>query len=116
SKHSGRRAFAIACGESDSKAEPMRLTDPNGFRDLWDPCEAASVPFFFKQVGDWTHDGLLVNGSDAQRRTKKLNASDPRQARTIAGGGRCYRLSKRINGRELNGREWNQLPRPGGAN
>lgn len=43
--------WVIAGGESGSKARPMH---PDWARSLRDQCRAASVPFFFKQWGEWT--------------------------------------------------------------
>lgn len=43
--------WLIAGGESGPGARPSH---PEWFRSLRDQCEAASVPFFFKQWGDWT--------------------------------------------------------------
>lgn len=42
--------WVIAGGESGHGAEP---THPNWVRSLRDQCQAANVPFFFKQWGEW---------------------------------------------------------------
>lgn len=42
--------WVIAGGESGPKARPMH---PDWARSLRDQCNAASVPFFFKQWGEW---------------------------------------------------------------
>jgi protein gp37 len=43
--------WIIAGGESGSNARPAH---PDWFRSVRDQCAAASVPFFFKQWGEWT--------------------------------------------------------------
>jgi len=42
--------WVIAGGESGAQARP---SSPEWFRDLRDQCETASVPFLFKQWGEW---------------------------------------------------------------
>ncbi|MCP5197638.1 MAG: phage Gp37/Gp68 family protein [Gammaproteobacteria bacterium] len=54
--------WVIVGGESGPKARPMR---PEWALSIRDQCEAAGVPFFFKQWGTW--------GADGKRRSKKAN-------------------------------------------
>jgi protein gp37 len=54
--------WVIVGGESGLKARPM---SPEWVGNLKRQCEAAEVPFFFKQWGAW--------GPDGQRRSKKAN-------------------------------------------
>jgi len=60
--------WVIAGGESGPKARPMH---PNWARALRDECGHFGIPFFFKQVGEWTWNapnhqanevGILPNG------------------------------------------------------
>jgi protein gp37 len=44
--------WVIAGGESGHGARPMH---PDWVRSLRDQCQAADVPFFFKQCGEWMH-------------------------------------------------------------
>jgi protein gp37 len=48
--HGKRINWVIAGGESGPGARPMH---PDRARGLWDQCEAAGVPFFFKSWGEW---------------------------------------------------------------
>lgn len=56
--------WVIAGGESGPNARP---SDANWFRSLRDQCEAASVPFHFKQWGEFNVDGLRVGKKVAGR-------------------------------------------------
>lgn len=48
-----RLDWVIVGGESGPGARPMH---PDWARSIRDQCEAAGVPFFFKQVGEWAFD------------------------------------------------------------
>lgn len=105
----GDGAWVIAGGES-GKQEGIRPTHPDWFRDLRDQCVAADVPFFFKQIGDWVHESML--GDLSKYREKRLieAKADPKKVKVWDDGTPSFRLSKKSNGRELDGREWNQFP------
>ena len=49
-RHYNKIDWVICGGESGPKARPMH---PDWARSLRDQCEAAGVPFFFKQWGEW---------------------------------------------------------------
>lgn len=108
----GQRGWVIAGGESGNAVQPVRPTHPDWFRALRDQCDSAGVPFFFKQVGDWTHDSLLA-GSKVADLAHRAASGDRRLVRLWLDGTQSYRLTKQANGRELDGREWNQFPRSG---
>jgi protein gp37 len=114
----GRIDWVICGGESGPGARPMH---PAWARSLRAQCQAAGVPFFFKQWGEWAPD------------TGPLHASDPIMDGKVAcavwnGQGwdhhrNCYgppttttdiewmyRLGKKRAGRLLDGREWNEVP------
>ncbi|MCP5201092.1 MAG: phage Gp37/Gp68 family protein [Gammaproteobacteria bacterium] len=55
-------AWVIVGGESGHKARPMQESWAIRLRDQ---CRAANIDFFFKQWGNWGHDGV--------RRSKKAN-------------------------------------------
>ena len=60
-----RLHWVIAGGESGPNARPMH---PDWARSLRDQCEAAKIPFFFKQRGEWTWDNFNPHygyGSDS---------------------------------------------------
>lgn len=74
-----RLNWVIAGGESGPKARP---SNPDWFRSVRDQCQAAGVPFLFKQWGTWCQgpgDGMM-------------------------------RAGKKAAGRLLDGREWNEFP------
>ncbi|MCC9708234.1 phage Gp37/Gp68 family protein [Streptomyces sp. MNU76] len=55
--HSPTIDWLIAGGESGAKGRPM---DPAWARSLRDQCQAADVPYFFKQWGEWVPSGYHV--------------------------------------------------------
>lgn len=80
--------WVIAGGESGPNARPSR---PDWFRAVRDHCQAAGVPFFFKQWGEW-----LPGGQDSPN---EINCMDT-----------PVRIGKKRAGRLLDGREWNEFP------
>jgi protein gp37 len=94
--------LVICGGESGPNARPMH---PDWPRALRDQCERASVPFFFKQHGEW------IGVPDLRR---------------LPGGGgpgfgafdhcrydrrhEAARIGKRVAGRLLDGRTWDEMP------
>jgi protein gp37 len=102
--------WVICGGESGPGARPMH---PDWARSLRDQCQAAGVAFFFKQWGEWGPCELASAGSTA---VKAVDFS----GRVLAGveaidGGTApvelmSRLGKKVAGRLLDGREWNQMP------
>lgn len=106
--------WVIAGGESGDNARPMH---PDWVRSVRDQCQAAKVPFLFKQWGEWLH-------MTQQERSREF----PRIVADGANGcppggypeGRVYRwpdgsesyLAGKSNaGRLLDGREWSEFPR-----
>lgn len=88
--------WVIVGGESGPGARPMH---PDWARSLRDQCQSAGVPFFFKQVGEWLHEGELgwwPFGDEAIERCQSV--------------GEYYRVGKKSSGRLLDGREWNEVP------
>lgn len=90
--------WVIAGGESGGKARPM---SPTWVRALRDECVAAGVAFHFKQWGNWRPaDQHGVNGYPH---------------RTLGAGGSAVEVvhvGKKVAGRELDGRTWDELPSP----
>ena len=86
--------WVIAGGESGPNARPMH---PDWARSLRDQCEAARVPFFFKQWGEWgpydrsRHDGATL--------ATPFSTDMPLQ-----------RFGKKLAGRLLDGTEHNGVP------
>lgn len=81
--------WVICGGETGPGARPM---NPGWPRSLRDQCQAAGVPFFFKQWGEWGLNWL--NGDDGK----------------IEGSEWMDKMGRRLAGRLLDGREWNEYP------
>lgn len=84
--------WVIVGGESGPGARPMHS---DWARSLRDQCQAAGVPFFFKQWGEWgplDGTGLASERLDADPKTD------------------LYRIGKRRAGALLDGREWKEFP------
>jgi protein gp37 len=119
--------WILVGGESGPKARPLH---PGWARSLRDQCQAAGVPFFFKQWGEWGPDIGIPPGRDASK-----PGGDP----IMEGKGPCgylrgdewvfvkdgysvpldkpqrtgecvYRLGKKLNGRLLDAQEHNAMP------
>jgi protein gp37 len=89
--------WVICGGESGPGARPAH---PDWFRSLRDQCQAANVPFFFKQWGEWLP--MLGHAEGVPVRGDKYTHPDG----TIMG-----RAGKRAAGRRLDGRTWDEFPR-----
>lgn len=85
--------WVIVGGESGPGARPMH---PDWARSLRDQCEAAGVPFLFKQWGEWL--GQHQDGAH-DHDPIELNATDG-----------PLRVGKKAAGRMLDGRTWDQVP------
>jgi protein gp37 len=89
--------WVIVGGESGPNARPMH---PDWARSIRDQCQATGVAFHFKQWGEWgfVPDGVLILKSDP------IKTED----------GSFVRFGKKVNGRKLDSREWNEFPGGGG--
>lgn len=92
-----RLDWVICGGESGPGARPMH---PEWARSLRDQCEAAGVPFLFKQWGEWSSE--FRAGTEVELATLAYN-------QLVAGGApdgmhTLYtRVGKKVAGRELDG-------------
>ena len=88
--------WVICGGESGHGASPMH---PDWARSLRDQCQAAGVPFFFKQWGEWWP-------------AEKGRLYDIENTRTVmwSDGQDMLRIGKKAAGRLLDGVVWNQFP------
>ena len=84
--------WVIVGGESGPHARPMH---PDWARSVRDQCQAAGVRFFFKQWGEW------VSVSEVAGAGRHHYFEDGATVRCVG---------KRNAGRELDGREWNEVP------
>lgn len=102
--------WVIVGGESGPHARPMH---PQWARDIRDQCEAAGVPYFFKQWGEWLpvatprvgKEHLVMNAEGS------LMEGDWESVMQTRGNDWGFaRVGKKAAGRLLDGREWNQMP------
>ena len=105
--------WVIVGGESGPGARPMH---PDWARSIRDQCAAASVPFFFKQWGEWALEGPLSARQCCVDRTGRFveplqRDLFPRGASAADGWQLMYRIGKKKARRLLGGREWNEMPR-----
>lgn len=99
-------SWVIVGGESGSGARPMH---PDWARFLRDQCQAADVPFFFKQWGEW-----FPVMRDARSRVRL--ADDPLWYLWPDEGDESpvsKRVGKKEAGRLLDGETWSQFPAAG---
>lgn len=103
--------WVIVGGESGPGSRPMH---PQRARDVRDQCQAAGVPFFFKQNGEYIPaDGYNQWGTELDGKFV-----DPRKVRAVqVVPGDIYsvvhmvRVGKQRAGRLLDGRLWEEYPR-----
>jgi protein gp37 len=89
--------WIVAGGESGPKGRPMH---PAWTRTIRDQCNAAGVPFFFKQWGDFYP--LASADQASQYPHAKMHEFDD--------GERSVLIGKKAAGRTLDGRTWDELP------
>lgn len=84
--------WVIAGGESGPHSRPM---NPDWVRGLRNQCEENGIAFHFKQWGHWVPEELLT---EQQKRVLVMD------------GYRLAAAGKKLAGRILDGRTWDQLP------
>ncbi len=105
--------WVIAGGESGPDARPMH---PDWARSIRDQCQAANVPFFFKQWGEWWPISQMPDGYIDDHREK-----DPKKITVLQLNGEqrlffppgamtCFKVGKKKAGRDLDGRTWDEMP------
>ena len=113
--------WVVVGGESGPGARPMH---PDWARNLRDQCQAAGVPFLFKQRGEWTwnepgqfrmpgkpySDRVAVMHPAGMTALTKDNPFDPFAAGHPKWSTRIERVGKKAAGRHLDGRTWDQYP------
>lgn len=94
-------------GETGPGARPMH---PDWVRSVRDQCQAAGVPFFFKQWGKWglgkDHPDRITKGTNTGC-VSPVNGEDNALHRNAAV---MVKVGSKRAGRLLDGREWNELP------
>lgn len=119
--------WVIVGGESGPRARPMH---PDWARTIRDECQAAGVPFFFKQWGGWKpidhmpepeYDALYgpppENDPEGHRHCRVPAVQlqyDGAEGFHVCEEGRgsmlMFRVGKKAAGRLLDGREWSEYP------
>lgn len=94
--------WVVAGGESGPGARPMH---PDWARSLRDQCQAARVPFLFKQWGAWTPTRFVGIGNQGPRFAYVGEPVDENGHRAV-----MERVGKKAAGRELDGRTWDEYP------
>ena len=90
--------WIIAGGESGGHSRPMH---PDWVAGLLNQCEEFNVPFHFKQWGNWVPAGL----PDEITKLQLLRFANERPVEMA-------RVAKKLAGRKIEGREWNEWPKP----
>ena len=87
--------WVIVGGESGPGARPMH---PDWVRSIRDQCQAAGVPFFFKQWGEWAPETITnPHGWPSSIRHEWADAAS-------------IRVGKKRAGHRLDGRSWDEMP------
>jgi len=109
--HPAEIDWCIVGGESGKGARPMH---PAWVESLLEQCGRADVAFFFKQWGEWAP----LNLADSKIHLEApvcLVKPDGRAIRPYsfkdAPGAEMVRAGKKLAGRLLDGREWNEMPK-----
>jgi protein gp37 len=92
-----RIGWVIVGGESGPGARPMH---PDWARSLRDHCQAAGVPFFFKQWGEYAPTEIA---------RAKFTAHIPAHIE-FADGTKVMKFGTKNSGAVLDGREWHEFP------
>jgi protein gp37 len=127
--------WVIVGGESGPNARPMH---PDWARSLRDQCQAAGVPFLFKQWGEWGTSAFRVSTGEPVFRQFDSHQTWVNKASTWVNGGICldtdgrmlkdgrdmararddqkfpvtimHKVGKKTAGRLLDGRTWDEVP------
>lgn len=103
--------WVIVGGESGHGARPMH---PEWVRSLRNQCNDAGVSFFFKQWGELSPESpnpghvewSTLAKYDARSHIDRLKADGMKFIRDAP----MWRTGKKVAGRLLDGREWNEFP------
>jgi len=99
--------WVVCGGESGSGARPMH---PDWARGLRDQCQAAGVPFFFKQWGEWVEPYQAQIPPEAYEKAEHINVLSKHHSQGVPNI-QLRRVGKKKAGRLLDGREWNEFPK-----
>jgi len=100
-------SWIIVGGESGPGARPM---PPNWARSLRDQCREAGIPHFFKQHGAWLHESQFLEPVTIHTPGIVTFEEWDFPTHRWPDGSQSYRVGKKMAGRLLDGREWNEMP------
>lgn len=115
--HGNKIDWVVAGGESGPHARP---THPAWIRQMRDQCTAAGVPFFFKQWGEWhpceTEVHADERGCEIYPHDENLfgdyTKTSGKAFEVIQHDGQeFFKAGKKLSGRVLDGRTWDEYPR-----
>lgn len=95
--------WVICGGETGPGARPMH---PDWARSLRDQCQSAGVPFFFKQWGEY----LDIDTAMVRELTTSYDSKYMPYTKVPGYELPFVRVGKKLAGRLLDGREWNEIP------
>jgi hypothetical protein len=106
--------WVICGGESGPGARPMH---PDWARSLRDQCQAATVPFFFKQWGEWCPGEQVIAARGVCKTATWFDGHWVFDSENLAADEGhiddepdVYRVGKHAAGCLLDGREWKEFP------
>lgn len=101
--------WVVAGGESGTCARPMH---PQWVASLRDQCQAAHVPFLFKQWGEWAPEieCATVRGTESALYLEIDGTTRPAATGARGNAVTIQRNGKKLTGRKLEGRTWDQYP------
>ena len=101
--------WVIAGGESGPGARPMH---PDWARSIRDQCQAAAVPFFFKQHGEFISSyDAGARSDEIDRWNRTFGEAWTRSGKyTFPDGKQVARVGKKAAGRLLDDQEWSEFP------
>ncbi|MDA8121885.1 MAG: phage Gp37/Gp68 family protein [Deltaproteobacteria bacterium] len=105
--------WVICGGESGPGARPMH---PDWPRSLRDQCQAAGVPFFFKQWGEWCPDDfstVLPSGATPRRKWVHVVTGEAFDYSYPTNTAQMMSVGKKAAGCLLDGREWKEFSNNG---
>ena len=103
--------WVILGGETGPKASPLH---PDWVRSVRDQCQAAGVPFFFKQWGEWAEvkTGGVLNKDICMSVDGFIDTADKNYVcfANESDGVHLRRVGKKAAGHLLDGKEYRELP------
>lgn len=104
-------SWVIAGGESGPNARPMH---PDWAKSLRDQCQAAGVPFFFKQWGEWTVSDPFDTDDPMTHQLRPASYLERFNQTDLKRGWGPFQIKSKVGkkraGRLIDGRTWDEFP------